>query len=136
MGEPANTPGKQGSDVPAAGDSGNVPGEVAPETLRPNMDADSNLPREGQSGDGAQSDKPYGDRIAVRVPESLVERYEEAAFECSSAGERVHRSALVREALFQYIEELEDELHGDDDDGADDDGGEIVTRGFSDGGDS
>lgn len=134
MGEPDNSPGKQGSDVPAAGDSGNVPGESSTRDLAPDMDASDTTPREGQSGDGEQSDRPYGDRIAVRVPESLVERYEEAAFECSSAGERVHRSALVREALYQYIEELEDELHGDDD--GDDDGGEIVTRGFSDGGDS
>jgi hypothetical protein len=134
MGEPDNTPGKQGSDVPAAGDSGNVPGEVAPETLRPNMDADSNLPREGQSGDGHIPVEECDTKTGARVPQSLVDRYEQAAYELSEPGDRVSRSDLYRRALLLYIEELEDELHGDDDD--DDGGGEIVTRGFSDGGDS
>lgn len=119
-----NSRDKRGSDVSDAVDSGNVPGVMAPETLRPNMDASDSTPRLGQSRDGDESGGQYDAKAEVRVPESLLDRYDEAAYALSEPGDRVTRSDLFREALFLFIDELED---ADDDDGAD----EIVTRGFS-----
>lgn len=111
---------KRGSDAATASRRKSVPGAGPTRDLAPTMDADGSYPREGQSGDGDEPEEQFDAHVGVRVPQNLVERYDEAAFHCSSPGRRVSRSDLFREALFQFIDELEEDLDqgaGDDVDG-------------------
>lgn len=94
--------------------------------MLPSMTARDTTTSEGKSSTGDESGEQCDARLGVRVPESLIEEYDRAAFEASTPADRVTRSDLVRQALREFLDELED---GDDGDG------EIVTRGFSNGGD-
>lgn len=83
--------------------------------MLPKMTARDTTNSEGKSGIGDESDEQCDARLGVRVPESLIEKYDRAAFEASTPTDRVTRSDLVRRALHEFIDELEESGGVDDD---------------------
>jgi hypothetical protein len=81
------------------------------------MRASDTTPGKGQSADGEA--ESFSDRVDARVTEETRERIERVAYELSEPGSTVSESEVIRLALADYLDEIEEELGLVEDDDAD-----------------
>jgi hypothetical protein len=72
------------------------------------MDASESTPGKGESADGEA--ESYNDRVDARVTEETRKRVERVAYELSEAGDTWSGSDVIRLALDDFLDEIEEEL--------------------------
>ena len=72
------------------------------------MRANESTPAKGQSADGEA--ESFSDRVDARVTEETRERVERVAYELSEPGDSCSGSDVIRLALDDFLDEIEEEL--------------------------